>query len=169
MLADMISRLGEVGITARAAIADTRGAAHALARFAARPSLLVPEGHSTERIRPLPISALRLAPDTVDDLRKLGFERIMDVLRMPRAPLTLRFGPELGRRIDQAIGVRPRIGHLRFRYSPEGILWLPSDKQRVMGTIRRYAPIVGQIPYPAFRDHPGSGVFKLINEYAPTS
>jgi protein ImuB len=104
MLAEMISRLEAVGITARAAIADTRGAAHALARFAARPSIVVPERHSAERIRPLPISALRLAPDTVDDLRKLGFERIMDLLRTPRAPLTLRFGPELGRRIDQATG-----------------------------------------------------------------
>src|ERR1019366_6633182 len=91
MLAEMISRLEALGITARAAIADTRGAAHALARFAARPSLVVPEGDSAERIRPLPISALRLAPDTVDDLRKLGFERIMDLLRTPRAPLTLRF------------------------------------------------------------------------------
>jgi protein ImuB len=43
-----------------------------------------------------------LATDTVDDLRKLGFERIADLLATPRAPLTLRFGPELGRRLDQA-------------------------------------------------------------------
>src|ERR1700712_1081244 len=33
MLADMIARLEAVGITARAAMADTRGAAHALARW----------------------------------------------------------------------------------------------------------------------------------------
>ena len=104
MLADMISRLQAVGIAARAAIADTRGAAHALARFAARPRLVVPEGESADRIGPLPIAALRLAPDMVDDLRKLGFERIGDLLATPRAPLTLRFGPELGRRLDQATG-----------------------------------------------------------------
>jgi protein ImuB len=104
MLADMISRLEAVGLTARAAIADTRGAAHALARFAARPRLVVPEGESADRIKPLPIAALRLAADTVVDLRKLGFERISDLLATPRAPLTLRFGPEIGRRIDQAIG-----------------------------------------------------------------
>ena len=104
MLADMISRLEAVGITARAAIADTRGAAHALARFAARPALVVPERESAERIKPLPITALRLPPDTVDDLRKLGFERIADLMATPRAPLTLRFGPELGRRMDQATG-----------------------------------------------------------------
>jgi hypothetical protein len=104
MLADMIARLEAVGIAARAAIADTRGAAHALARFAARPSLVVAERESAERIKPLPIAALRLAPDMVDDLRKLGFECIADLLATPRAPLTLRFGPELGRRIDQATG-----------------------------------------------------------------
>jgi protein ImuB len=100
MLADMISRLQAAGIAACAAIADTRG----LARFAARPRLVVPEHKSADRIKPLPIAALRLAPDTVDDLRKLGFERISDLLATPRAPLTLRFGPELGRRIDQATG-----------------------------------------------------------------
>ena len=63
-----------------------------------------PDGESAERIKPLPIAALRLAADTVDDLRKLGFERIADLLATPRAPLTLRFGPELGRRLDQATG-----------------------------------------------------------------
>ncbi len=104
MLADVISRLETVGIMARAAMADTWGAAHALARFAARPAFVVPAHESGERIRPLPIAALRLSADTVDDLRKLGFERIADLLATPRAPLTLRFGPELGRRLDQATG-----------------------------------------------------------------
>jgi protein ImuB len=104
MLADMISRLEAVGIAARAAIADTRGAAHALARFAARPALVVPERETPDRIKPLPIAALRLSADMVDDLCKLGFDRISDLLATPRAPLTLRFGPVLGRRMDQAIG-----------------------------------------------------------------
>jgi protein ImuB len=104
MLADMISRLEAVGITARAAIADTKGAAHALTRFAARPALVVPERESPDRIKPLPIAALRLPPDVVDDLRRLGFDRIDDLLATPRAPLTLRFGPALGRRLDQATG-----------------------------------------------------------------
>jgi protein ImuB len=103
MLADMSLRLEAVGITARAAFADTRGAAHALARFAARPALVVPERESPDRIKPLPIAALRLPAD-VDDLRRLGFDRISDLLAAPRAPLTLRFGPVLGRRMDQAIG-----------------------------------------------------------------
>ena len=104
MVADMITRLDAVGITARVAIADTRGAAHGLARFAARPALVVPERESPDRIKTLPIAALRLSADMVDDLRKLGFERVSDLLATPRAPLTLRFGPVLGRRLDQATG-----------------------------------------------------------------
>ncbi len=35
----------------------------------------------------------------------LGFDSIGDLQSQPRALLTLRFGPELGRRLDQAIGV----------------------------------------------------------------
>lgn len=104
LLADMISRFEAVGIAARAAMADTRGAAHALARFAASPKLVVPERQSVDKIKPLPIAALRLPADTVRDLRKLGFERIADLLATSRAPLTLRFGSELGRRIDQVTG-----------------------------------------------------------------
>ena len=104
MLADMIDRLRAANVAARAAIADHWGAAHGLARYATRPSIVVPPGGSTVAITPLPIAALRLPRDMVDDLRRLGFDCIGDLLSKPRAPLTLRFGPELGRRLDQATG-----------------------------------------------------------------
>ncbi len=40
----------------------------------------------------------------VESLRVLGFERIGELTDKPRAPLTLRFGPELGRCLDQVMG-----------------------------------------------------------------
>ena len=40
----------------------------------------------------------------VRDLHVLDFERVSDLLTQPRAPLALRFGSELGRRLDQATG-----------------------------------------------------------------
>ena len=40
----------------------------------------------------------------VADLSVLGFTRIGELAAKPRAPLTLRFGPELCRRLDQAMG-----------------------------------------------------------------
>src|SRR5450631_129374 len=104
LLADMIERLGAAGIVAHAAVVDHWGAAHALARYAARPSITVPPGEGIAAIAPLPIAALRLPCEMADDLRGLGFDRIVDLLTKPRAPLALRFGPELGRRLDQATG-----------------------------------------------------------------
>ena len=53
----------------------------------------------------LPLEALRLPALIAADLRVLGFARIGDLLAQPWAPLTFRFGPELGRRLDQATGV----------------------------------------------------------------
>jgi protein ImuB len=104
MLVTLIDKLAGVGIRARGAVADTWGAAHALARFAARPAFVSAPGAAAADVAALPIAALRLAPDLVDELRVLGFERISDLLAQPRAPLILRFGPELGRRLDQASG-----------------------------------------------------------------
>ena len=65
MLAAMIERLTASSISARAAIADTWGAAHALARYAARPIRIAPAGGSAGAIAPLPLAALRLEPALV--------------------------------------------------------------------------------------------------------
>ena len=102
MLEALVGRLVLSGIAARAAIADSLGAAHALARHAAQPTWIAPPGHDTSVLRSLPLAALRLPAPMAADLRSLGFASIGDLLARPRAPLTLRFGPELGRRLDQA-------------------------------------------------------------------
>jgi protein ImuB len=104
MITSMVERLAVAGFPGRAAIADSWGAAHAFARFAARPVCIVPKGESATAIPSLPIAALRLPNDMLDSLRVLGFERIGELADKPRAPLALRFGPELGRRLDQALG-----------------------------------------------------------------
>ncbi|TIU32238.1 MAG: DNA polymerase Y family protein, partial [Mesorhizobium sp.] len=104
MLSEMVERLGGSGLAARAAVADSWGAAHALARFGTRQTLVVPPGEIAQAILPLPIAALRLPAVTIDSLRRLGFETIADLASTPRASLALRFGPEPGRRLDQAFG-----------------------------------------------------------------
>lgn len=114
MLEGMVGRLAMSGIVARAAIADSWGAAHALARFGGQPIRIAPAGHGQSIVEPLALEVLRLAPAMTAELRRLGFQRIGDLLKQPRAPLTLRFGPELGRRIDQALGnVAEPIGPVR--------------------------------------------------------
>ncbi|MDC7675194.1 DNA polymerase Y family protein [Asticcacaulis sp. LKC15W] len=104
MIETVTRRLSETGITAVPTLADTWGAAHALARFGRSVSPITPPGETAQVLLDLPVASLRLSPALVDSLRGLGFERISDLASQPRAPLTLRFGPELGRRLDQAFG-----------------------------------------------------------------
>ncbi|SNR68224.1 protein ImuB [Paracoccus sediminis] len=103
MLEALIGRLTMSGVTARAAISDSWGAAHALARHVAEPIHVQEAGTLEDCLAPLPLSALRLPPATLSGLHGLGFRRIGDLLHQPRAPLTRRFGPELCRRLDQAL------------------------------------------------------------------
>lgn len=104
-LAEMlINRLAAVGIKATVAIADTWGAARALARHGGKPVYLSKSGHALADIAPLPIAALRLSARAIEGLRVLGFERISELLDQPRAPLTLRFGPEIARELDATLG-----------------------------------------------------------------
>jgi protein ImuB len=104
MVRGMVDQLAASGVAARAAIADSWDAAHAFARYVARSAIVVPAGESARAILDLPIAALRLPKDMVESLRVLGFARIGELAAKPRAPLALRFGPELGRRLDLAFG-----------------------------------------------------------------
>jgi protein ImuB len=94
-------------LTARVAVADTWGAAHACARAISRDTVIVPSGKTVRAVERLPISLLRLPGKVVSDLRTLGFQTIGELANTPRAPLTLRFGPEIGRRLDQMFGRMP--------------------------------------------------------------
>src|SRR5215831_5650122 len=104
MVTAIVQRLAASCLTVRAALADSWDAAQAFARYAARPVIVVPPGESAKAVLNLPIAALRLPRDMVEDLRVLGFERIGELAGKPRAPFTLRFGSDLGRCLDQAIG-----------------------------------------------------------------
>jgi len=103
MLKGMVDQLAASRIAARAAIAGSWGAAHAFARYVAWPAIVIPPGESAKIILDLPIAALRLPKNMVESLHVLGFARIGELAAKPRAPLALRFGPELGRRLDQAM------------------------------------------------------------------
>ncbi len=104
LLADLAQRLAGFGLPARLAIADTPGAAWALARFHPAPAVILPAGMEKEALAPLPVEALRLSPDTSATLRRLGFRRVGALIDKPRAPFAARFESELLRRLDQALG-----------------------------------------------------------------
>ena len=104
MLTGVANRFRATGLTTRVAIADTWGAAHACARVITRETVIVPCGEVLKAVEMLPLSLLRLPAKIVDDLRVLGFQTVGELANTRRAPLALRFGPELGRRIDQMFG-----------------------------------------------------------------
>lgn len=114
LLRDMIDRLAVADIGARAAMADSVGAAHAFARATTKPIFVVSTGGSTALLQRLPLAFLRLPRDMVEQLRRLGFERVADIASQPRAPMTQRFGPLLHQRLDQALGkLREPIGPIQ--------------------------------------------------------
>jgi protein ImuB len=93
MLRDLTQRFAAFGMVAKAAIADTPGAAHALARYAP------PSSWSG-----FPLEALRLPQTICDGLHLMGFDRIGQLADTPRAPLVRRFGSIVALRLDQLSG-----------------------------------------------------------------
>ena len=150
MLITMVEELEGFGLSARAGMADTRGAAWALARYTpmrTAPGALTgdgiaPDAHATRlrtpkrkrwtrpeatvaqgggasavaiaapggaraALNPLPLAALRLPPETVSRLQRLGLRRVEELTLTPRAGLARRFGMEVPLRLDQALGMAP--------------------------------------------------------------
>lgn len=115
LLADFRARLAANGLPFRLALADTPGAAWALARYGAD-GVIAPPGGQGELIAPLPPAALRLEPETAAQIARLGLTRIGQLMELPRAPLAKRFGAQTLARLDQALG-RGREA-LTFRRPP---------------------------------------------------
>ncbi|NYS23902.1 DNA polymerase Y family protein [Rhodobacteraceae bacterium 2376] len=107
LLDDLLARLGRMGFAARGAIADTRGAAWALARHGRQPGRIIAAGQGAAALAPLPPAALRIAPETAEALDRLGLRCIADLTALPRATLARRFGQALLLRLDQALGAVP--------------------------------------------------------------
>ncbi len=112
LLADILGRLTEAGFAARAAIADTPGCAHAVARHGPDAATVVQAGSAAtlRALDGLPVGALRLESGHRDAAHRIGFDRIGDVVsqtgsdRVGRGPVAHRAGAGLLTRLDQALG-----------------------------------------------------------------
>lgn len=100
----IIGFCARLGLEARVAVAGSIGAAYALARYATDRITICPPHGEAEALAPLPVAALRLAAHQRDAARRLGLDRIGDMIATPRGPLAKRFGASLITRMDQAIG-----------------------------------------------------------------
>lgn len=104
MLGDLRQRLIRAGITTQIGLADTPGAAWALAHSGEG---VAQPGAAMKTLAPRPVAALRLDPETVTALQRMGLRSIGQLADQPRAPLARRFGPGLLLRLDQALGDQP--------------------------------------------------------------
>jgi protein ImuB len=102
LLAEIETRFQKLGFTTRLAIAERLLAAWAWARFGKGGILAGPQ--SSALLGDLPIEALRIAPETAMSLRRLGFQKIAQLMPLPRSTLLARFGEELPARLAQLTG-----------------------------------------------------------------
>jgi protein ImuB len=103
LLSDLATRLQHAGLSARVALADTPGAAHALAHYAAA-ALTIAPGGVPPMLLALPVEALRLESEAVILLHRFGLRDVGALAALPRAPLARRLGAGVARRLDQALG-----------------------------------------------------------------
>jgi protein ImuB len=106
MVRQVVADFREWGFCARAAVADTIGAAWAVTRRATGP-LIVPPGRQAQTLSRLPVEALRISAEVAGVLNSLGLSTIGHLAALPRETLPSRFGPEVLRRLDQALGEIP--------------------------------------------------------------
>jgi len=124
LLKDIYLRLSGFGITARLGIADTLGAAWALARYTVDNSTdyddlnlhdsvlkkrIALPGKLLDHLTDFPVSALRLNDPTIQLLKRLGLRRIGQLTDLPRHALKRRFpsrdiADAVLLRLDQALG-----------------------------------------------------------------
>jgi len=102
LIADLSARIDAAGFSASIAVAGTIGAAFAAARFGR--AGIHANGSERALLSALPLSALRLDAEIAASLARVGLKRVADILDLPRAPLTARFGSGLLRQFDRALG-----------------------------------------------------------------
>ena len=108
LMASLRSALEGFGLTVRLALADTPGAAWALARYGAGDPAVVPSGTGPDGLQralaQLPVAALRLSSDVAEALISFGLDRIRTLFAIEPVELIRRFGTEPVRRLEQALG-----------------------------------------------------------------
>ena len=107
-LDDIVSRLKSRGYNVRAAMADTIGAAWAVARFG-KTTPVIPPGEQQTALLSLPPAALRLDLPTLLKLHKLGIFTIGRFIHIEGAALRRRFGKEMLLKLHQALGYEEEV------------------------------------------------------------
>ncbi len=115
MLADLDQKLQHFGLRYRLGLADTLGAAWALARYQLlgrsidHDARIVSSDNAREDLATLPVAGLRLSADTLMLLNRLGLKSVGQLAAIPRVALAKRFASPVKseavlKRLDQLFG-----------------------------------------------------------------
>jgi len=102
-ITEITKRFNGLGYSVHAGMADTIGAAWAIARFGQNGSL-IETNQQKAALLSLPPASLRIDAGISERLYKLGLRTIHSFIAMPRSALRRRFGQQLIQRLDQALG-----------------------------------------------------------------
>ncbi len=112
MAAEVEACIAGLGFEVRTGLADTPGAAWALARFGGEGRRIAAPGDAPAALAPLPVEALRIVSGDVRLLRRLGLATVGAVDALPRAALARRFdrrerSEAVLERLDRVLGRSP--------------------------------------------------------------
>jgi protein ImuB len=102
-LTEINKRFKQFGYDVKMSMADTIGAAWAVARFANN-DFIIETNQQTAALLSLPAASLRLETETTQRLEKLGLRQISNFISMPRPALRRRFGTQILKQLDKALG-----------------------------------------------------------------
>ena len=105
MAEDMASHFASYDMPAHIVIASSYGGALGLAMTALPPQpLIIQQADLTQTLSALPVSALRLSQEQIQELAQIGILTIADLSQLKRGMIAMRFGEDVIRRRDQAFG-----------------------------------------------------------------
>ena len=101
------TRLIDMQITSQIGIADTKGAARAMARFGTGPVSIASSGDTHDALKPLPIEALDIPQKTIAELAQSGLKVVGQLYEVKSSELARRFGLELTKALGTSTGQSP--------------------------------------------------------------
>ncbi|MAT33943.1 MAG: nucleotidyltransferase [Ponticaulis sp.] len=102
-----IQRLVDMGLSARAGLADTRRAALALARFGSQKIAIAPSGETQAHIESLPLEALGCDPRALQGMRRAGLKTLGQIFAIKSADLARRYGVDVMQSRAALLGHHP--------------------------------------------------------------
>ena len=136
LIADAQTAFAARDLSVRLAIAPTAGAAWALARYGPENSIAGLQDDVVMRLAQLPVASLRLDPDVLTVLRRLGLKRLEDLGGIERDALQRRFRNRKSPASNPLVRMDQLLGRIPEPLLPVIPQQIPLVERRLMEPIR---------------------------------